>query len=450
MPPAEGGGMEIYMKKASISKTGGTIYGDLLKIRQIVYDYYLFYKKNHLMLDWFNNVEKMVEPYMKAIFCTYYPDEFQGDYQGGFFRTNVKPYPLELLDVDMMVKHFKEKDLRNIALHYKVDSIAVSENFDISVLFEDFCISMKEYWNIRMIDQLESFSFLLSLCELNQEQNSKIVKAFVNLLTISENENIHVITNNIYALSIYVKAHFDKSIKEYGNLLDLLINSDILLEATTHQNAYIDMVGVLSVLANEKIYNNCCIEFEKVKGNSRQKTLWVFITKKILLKYDENKWKNYIEENLSNNGEVEIFQLLYEKILEFDLKIREYYVNKIRKYANSNPDAVYTYPDLKAEVINHLVIFVLLGIANEDDIGFMKEYAYMSDYLEFIFKPESFDYKKIKISDYMWCNFINNDQYREKILIHKKEFWDKDEEKRIELGFGSSFENRVAYKYLFD
>lgn len=301
-----------------------------------------------------------------------------------------------------------------------------------------------------MIDQLESFSFLLSLCALNQEQNSKIVKAFVNLLTISENENIHVITNNIYALSIYVKAHFDKSIKEYGNLLDLLINSDILLEATTHQNAYIDMVGVLSVLANEKIYNNCCIEFEKVKGNSRQKTLWVFITKKILLKYDENKWKKYIEENLNNNCEEEVFQLLYEKILTFDLRIKEYYVNKIREYANSNTGVVHTYPDRKAEMIAQLVIFVLLGIANEDDIGFMKKYAYMSDYLEFIFKPESFDYKKIKISDYMWCNFINNNQYREKILIHKNEFWDKDEEKRIELGFGSSFENRVAYKYLFD
>lgn len=49
---------EYYMKKASISKMGGTIYGDLFLIRQIAYDYYLFYKKNHLMLDWFNNVEK--------------------------------------------------------------------------------------------------------------------------------------------------------------------------------------------------------------------------------------------------------------------------------------------------------------------------------------------------------------------------------------------------------
>ena len=50
----------------------------------------------------------------------------------------------------------------------------------------------------------------------------------------------------------------------------------------------------------------------------------------------------------------------------------------------------------------------------------------------------------------MWCNFINSEKYRNLILKHRNEFWNKDEEKRIELGFGSSFENRVAYKYLFD
>jgi hypothetical protein len=80
----------------------------------------------------------------------------------------------------------------------------------------------------------------------------------------------------------------------------------------------------------------------------------------------------------------------------------------------------------------------------------MRQYTDMSQYLEFIFKPDSFDYKNIKISDTMWCNFINNKYYRKRILEHRSEFWNKDEEKRIELGFGSSFENRVAYKYLFD
>lgn len=98
---------EYYMKKSSMIKMGGTIYGGLFQIRQIAYDYYFFYKKNHLMLDWFNNVEKMVTPYIKAIFCTYYPDEFQAEKKGIFPRTHVEPYPMELVDVDMIVKHVK-------------------------------------------------------------------------------------------------------------------------------------------------------------------------------------------------------------------------------------------------------------------------------------------------------------------------------------------------------
>ena len=393
---------EYYMKKASISKMGGTIYGDLFQIRQIAYDYYLFYKKNHLMLDWFNNVEKMVKPYIKAIFCTYYPDEFQG--KGAFPRTNVKPYPIELLDVDMMVKHIKQKELRSIASYYKVDSIEISDEFDISVLFENFCLSMKEYWNIRMIEQLESFSFLLSLCKLNQEQNSRIVKAFVVLLTPSETENIRAITNNIYALWIYVEKHFDKTIEEYVALLELLVNSEIPLEATAHPGAYPNLIKILSEMADKKIYIHCCDELDRIKDNIRQKTFFVFVNRKILLKYDENKWKNWIVENLINNWEEEIFRFLYEKILIFDGKIKEYYNNKFREYAKNNVAGLYTFPDHKADAINHLVILVLLGCANEEDIKFLEEYTYMSAYLEFIFKPESFDYKKIKISDIMWCN----------------------------------------------
>lgn len=135
------------------------------------------------------------------------------------------------------------------------------------------------------------FSFLLSLCKLNYEQNSRIVKAFVLLLTPDEKENVRTITNNIYALSIYVKQHFDKDIKGYGDLLKLLINSDILLEATAHSNAYPELIQILSELADKKIYNNCCKEFDRIKDNNRQKTLWVYIHRRVLLKYDESEGK---------------------------------------------------------------------------------------------------------------------------------------------------------------
>lgn len=441
---------EYYMRKSDMFKSGGTIYGDLYKIRQIAYDYYLFYKKNHLMLDWFNNVTKMVMPYIKAIFCTYYPDEFQADKHGLFSRTYVEPYPIELVDIDMMIKHVKLKDLKRIVSHYKVESIKLFDEIDISLLFEDFCLSMKEYWNVRMIDQLESFSFLLSLCKLNKEQNTKIVKAFITLLTPSKKEGVRAITNNIEALCIYVEKHFDETIKDYIVLLDLLVNSDILLETTANLTKYPNLINVLSKIADKRIYIHCCKELDKMKDNPRNKTFFVFITRKILLKYDESKWSYWIKNNLKNNWNKEIFQFLYEKILTFDDKIKVYYKNEMEAYAKNNQTYIQTYPDHKTETINDLIILLLLGCVDEDNFGFMKKFTYMSDYLEFIFEPKTFDYKKVKISDMMWCNFINNKKYRKQILEHKNEFWNKEEEKRIEQGFGSSFENRIAYKYLFD
>lgn len=80
---------------------------------------------------------------------------------------------------------------------------------------------------------------------------------------------------------------------------------------------------------------------------------------------------------------------------------------------------------------------------------YLKRYCTEYVYLDFLFNPGSFDYSSINTADYMWCNFIKSNEYRDIILKHKSEFWTKENEKRIELGFGSSFENMIAYKYLF-
>ena len=57
----------------------------------------------------------------------------------------------------------------------------------------------------------------------------------------------------------------------------------------------------------------------------------------------------------------------------------------------------------------------------------------------------------VKICDHIIFNsFAQYEKYREIILQHKAEFWTKEQEQRISLGFGSEFENRIAYKYLFD
>ena len=62
----------------------------------------------------------------------------------------------------------------------------------------------------------------------------------------------------------------------------------------------------------------------------------------------------------------------------------------------------------------------------------------------------STSYSKVDTADVMWCNFFNIDEYRNILLKHKSDYWNDDKERRIKLGFGSSFEHRVVYKYLFE
>lgn len=109
------------------------------------------------------------------------------------------------------------------------------------------------------------------------------------------------------------------------------------------------------------------------------------------------------------------------------------------------------YPDNKSKLINSIVILHMLGIIPDfDKMSYLEQYRKEYAYLDFLFNSDSFDYSKINTADCMWCDFINSDKYRDTILKHKSEFWTKEDEKRIKLGFGGSFENMIVYKYLFD
>ena len=437
---------EYYMKKEQISKLGGTEYGDLYKIRQMAYDYYQFYKKNHLMLEWIPNVTKYVTPYVNAIFCTYYPDRFQGDYFGAFPRTNVVPYPLTLLDIDMIVKHISVKELKSIIWKYKVEYIFIDTNVDVAELFENFCVSMKKYFVIKRIDQLESFSLLLSLCRLNLEQNREITTAFLRLMTPNKSENINAVTNCIKALSVYAASHFDSGIPEYYNLLELLINKDVFSDAMfKSKKEFVELIARLSS-PNDKLYDKIWTEYNKL-AVGEDKALWAYTFRKILTSINCEKWKSVMQDNLEYLQEGEIFQCLLEKELEFDATIKKHYMNIM---SQRMIPGITTFPNHRENAIEYVVLSVILGIVTVEDISFMKDYVQESDYLEFIFSPNSFDYSKIKVSDAIWCDFIQNEIFRDLILKHKDMFWNKEEIKRIDLGFGSSFENRIVYKYLYD
>ena len=435
---------EYYMRKSTMTKYGGTIYGDLFKLQAIVYDYYFFYKKNYLMLDWFNNISKMCEPYIKAILCTYYPDEYQFS-NPALGRTQVKPYPLNLTDINLIIRHVKYKDFISWISYYKVFSLSIIDGLDITEIFENFCISIRSYWLTEYVEHINLFGKLISMIEFSKDEKHKILLAFLKLVTPDDNISIKMLQTCLKALWLFVDKHYDAEDSYYAHLLELLIDEDLL---TDSQNDYINLINMLSPQADKKIYDKCCSIIDNC-NSERKKAYYPYVFRDILLKQEPTKWRKWIIDNLEHNWTEEVFDYLEKKIIPYDEVVSKYFEDKLNDLKET--PGVKTFPDNKSELINSIVILHILGIIPDlDNMGYLNQYCKEYAYLDFLLNPDSFDYSEINTADYMWCNFIANDKYREKILRHKSGFWSKEDEKRIELGFGSSFENMVAYKYLFD
>lgn len=438
---------EYYMRKTTMTKFGGTIYGDLFKIQAIVYDYYYFYKKNYLIFDWFNNVSKMCGPYIKAILCTYYLDEYQfSNYALG--RTQVKPYPLNLTDINLIIRHIKYKDFTSWLSYYKVFSLSLADDVNITEIFDNFCISIRSFWLTEYAEYINLFGKLLSLIELSKDERHKILLAFLKLVTPDDKIGIVILRTCLKSLWLFVDKHYDADDSSYCQLLELLIDEYLLTELLDMENDYINLIHILSSQANKKIYDKCYAIIEKC-DLERKKAYYTYIFKDILLKYEPTKWTKWIFDNLKHNWIEEVFDYLEKKIISYDEVVSRYFEEKLK--AIKTTPGVMRFPDNKLEIIKSIIILHLLGIIpNLDDMNYLAQYCKEYAYLDFLLNPESFDYSRINTADYMWCNFINSNEYRDAILKHKSDFWNKESEKRIELGFDSSFENMIAYKYLFD
>lgn len=438
---------EYYMRKSTMTKLGGTIYGDIFKLQAIVYDYYYFYKKNFLMLDWFNDVSQMCEPYIKAVLCTYYPDEYQYS-NSGLVRTQVEPYPLNLIDIDMILRHVKFKEFNSWLSYYKVFNLTLVEDLDITEIFNNFCISVRSFWLTDYTEHINLFGKLLSLVELTNEESHKVLTSFMHLVTPDEYIGIRMLRNCLKALWLFIEKHYDEKDHTYCQLLNLLLDETILTNLLNMKSDYQNLMHTLSSQADKTTYKKCCDLIDNCNSES-ERVHYSYIFKDILLIFEEDEWKKWIKDNMSNNYVEEVFDYLKNDIVTFDESISNYFETKITSIQNT--PGMIVFPDQKSEIITILVLLLLIGkIPDFENLSFLKKYCNEFDYLDFLFNPETFDYSKINIADYMWCNFINSDKYRDIILKHKSDFWSKKDEKRIELGFGGPFENQIAYKYLFD
>ena len=69
-----------------------------------------------------------------------------------------------------------------------------------------------------------------------------------------------------------------------------------------------------------------------------------------------------------------------------------------------------------------------------------------SDFLSFFIHPDTFDYSKVDLSNYMWGNIARHRQYMDLFVAHKDQMI-PNIQKRIELDQATEFERKVLYGF---
>jgi hypothetical protein len=72
-----------------------------------------------------------------------------------------------------------------------------------------------------------------------------------------------------------------------------------------------------------------------------------------------------------------------------------------------------------------------------------------SDFLSFFIHPDTFDYRKVDLSNYMWGNIARHKQYMDLFIAHKEQII-PNIQKKVELDQATEFERKILYGILLD
>lgn len=399
----------------------GKDYGEIFDLQAIVYDYYFYFKKNYLMLDHFSNPKTLLEPYLKAVICTYAPEnKMKSDFFGDR-KSELKEYDLNSEDLDMFVKFTNPKHLDKWFDEYKVKTISVRENVDAIKRFENFCISIVIYGNVDMLKQLTSFLIIFTKLELSNDEVERVLLAICRLTKKIAKMNSAICNDFLKVLNSFLKKHKGKADNAYKDLLTSFITGEVIeqIEAINFY-AYKNITDQLSKYADQSILKKIDDFIEK---STPDKVKHVYLFHKF---FKQEKWRDYILENLTEFSNEEIFWLIIDGNIQYSDFILTKFIEIIEKEKEKRvkTPGFHSYPDHLQDTLDYCVLLKLFDVPIP--VEKLVPYIEYSELLSFLINPDEFDYSKIDTSDYMWVNFFRNKKHADKLIEHRKDIINRE------------------------
>lgn len=438
---------EKYQYSINTWYSNGTL-TDLWKIQAYSYDYYFFFKGNALQYDYFSEPKEFFSYYVRAILCTCSPvspstkDSLLG------IETERDRYQLNEIDIDIIVKYCEVKNFIKWTKKYSVQQIEILEGIDIIKKFSNLCKSYGVFRNKNWARQIHIFLALLCFTNLTVEQEENIFISLADMLDLLAEEAPRLIVQNTESIEFLAKNFSTSNSSDAKRrIMRVLLNPEIypdIIKTNSNRfsriihsfSKYIDTTTIEKLLAS--------IDQEPVIKNRIKK---VFFFRVII---PVEKYISLIENNFSELSSGQAFYLVVDKILPysqavFDKLIQAIAVEEARR--EMEPGVILS-PDSIRQNIDRLLLLSLLDF--EVDLSKLSKYAKYSEHLEFILSPESFDYKKVDTSDYMWENLFFSDKYQKYFIQHKNDLLGGSLKKIFEMGVETRTQQKMVYGFLLE
>lgn len=418
------------------------------RLQSFAYDYYYFFKKNHLPLDYFSDVEKYLSYYIQAILCSYTPVAPSVGTDAFGITTHHCHYQLNSIDLDIIVKYTDPKALDSWLKKYSVQNIEFDDEVDASSKYINLCESFIEIPHQKWPSHILNFTKVVCLTKFDEQTKNKIFTAFIDVFEKAAEKSASIVEalfDSFFHLSKHFETTVSKNVKERA--LNVLLNDEVFKIIKDRHSS--QLFSVLKDYAPMISKENQKKQIAIIEGQDTvQKKIQEIYQRRFIIPMEN--YCEFLNNNISQMQARTLFNLLIESIIPFSNQIQERLLSILKDEDEKRKKAPNTrsYPDWLLETLDEYIILKLLNV--DVDISLLKPYAEYSLPLQFILEPEGFDYTKVDTNNYMWQNLIYSKEYGTYFLQHKTELLDSGLENIFSLGLETKAQEKIVYGLLLN
>ena len=437
---------EIYTKSTD-SITFSSVYDyNFLKLQAISYDYYYYFKMNHLMLDHFTNPKRFLESYVKSMLCTYTPKKQRERNSFFGYEVPLKEYILNSTDLDIIIKYTSIKNLKDAVSKFSVKRIEFKEDVDLVGKFVNLCKSINVVANRFNYDYINNYLYILTKCSLTNVELNTIITTLNNLAFQNTDRGKSVLFHVFDELINFMNYYKDEKIDGFTNVLDNFLEEETISYIEQHySNKLLKVYNILSSYSNTVIEEKVANLISNVEEIS-EKMKRIYFLHPLFTNDQKTEYMGIAKDNIDKISISYLFNYLAKNYLEYNEMIEDRFYDHLQKHIEKRrmEPSKRSFPDQIATTLEYLIILHLAGVVKS-----LRKFSCFSEYsdqLDFLLDPENFDYSKIKTDNYMWVNIMRNKEYLDVLKKHDNTIV-LNLKKAILNGYATEEQKIMLYRY---